>query len=67
MHILLLLICKATQEQDIPSTCICGDFQGDNQNDCWIFALAILLSSTFVYNSMGAINQQVLDQLQYPF
>ncbi|GAB1288193.1 Guanylate-binding protein 1 [Apodemus speciosus] len=38
--------------------------KGDNQNDCWIFALAILLSSTFVYNSMGAINQHALDQLQ---
>ncbi|XP_041514239.1 guanylate-binding protein 1-like [Microtus oregoni] len=43
-----------------------GDVEkGDNQNDCWIFALAVLLSSTFVYNSMGAINQQALDQLQY--
>ena len=41
-------------------------FQGDNQNDCWIFALAVLLSSIFVYNSMGTINQQALDQLQYP-
>uniref|UniRef100_A0A8C8UFI3 GB1/RHD3-type G domain-containing protein n=1 Tax=Peromyscus maniculatus bairdii TaxID=230844 RepID=A0A8C8UFI3_PERMB len=45
-----------------------GDVEkGDNQNDCWIFALAVLLSSTFVYNSMGAINQQAMDQLQYPF
>ncbi|XP_076431192.1 guanylate-binding protein 1-like [Peromyscus maniculatus bairdii] len=43
-----------------------GDVEkGDNQNDCWIFALAVLLSSTFVYNSMGAINQQAMDQLQY--
>lgn len=44
-----------------------SDFQGDNQNDSWIFALAILLSSTFVYNSMGTINQQAMDQLQYLF
>ncbi|KAM7317851.1 hypothetical protein ACRRTK_022588 [Alexandromys fortis] len=45
-----------------------GDVEkGDNQSDCWIFALAVLLSSTFVYNSMGAINQQAMDQLQYPF
>ncbi|XP_029801667.1 guanylate-binding protein 1-like [Suricata suricatta] len=45
-----------------------GDIEkGDNQNDSWIFALAILLSSTFVYNSMGTINQQAMDQLQYPF
>ncbi|XP_028643973.1 guanylate-binding protein 4-like [Grammomys surdaster] len=43
-----------------------GDVEkGDNQNDCWIFALAILLSSTFVYNSMGVINQQAMDQLHY--
>nr|XP_048309692.1 guanylate-binding protein 1-like [Myodes glareolus] len=43
-----------------------GDVEkGNNQNDCWIFALAVLLSSTFVYNSMGAINQQALDQLHY--
>ncbi|XP_075837312.1 guanylate-binding protein 7-like [Microtus pennsylvanicus] len=43
-----------------------GDVEkGDNQNDCWIFALAVLLSSTFMYNSMGAINQQALDQLHY--
>ncbi|XP_029390577.1 guanylate-binding protein 2-like, partial [Mus pahari] len=43
-----------------------GDVEkGDNQNDCWIFALAILLSSTFIFNSMGAINQQAMGQLQY--
>nr|QKE61582.1 guanylate binding protein 2 [Lagothrix lagotricha] len=43
-----------------------GDIEkGDNDNDSWIFALAILLSSTFVYNSMGTINQQAMDQLHY--
>ncbi|XP_037357174.1 guanylate-binding protein 1-like [Talpa occidentalis] len=43
-----------------------GDVEkGDNQNDSWIFALAILLSSTLVYNSMGTINQQAMDQLHY--
>ncbi|KAM6217087.1 guanylate-binding protein 2-like [Rhynchocyon petersi] len=43
-----------------------GDVEkGDNQNDSWIFALAVLLSSTFVYNSMGTINQQALEQLHY--
>ncbi|XP_075414223.1 guanylate-binding protein 1-like [Tenrec ecaudatus] len=43
-----------------------GDVEkGDNQNDAWIFALAVLLSSTFVYNSMGTINQQAMDQLHY--
>ncbi|XP_060248584.1 uncharacterized protein LOC110564147 isoform X3 [Meriones unguiculatus] len=43
-----------------------GDVEkGDSENDSWIFALAILLSSTFIYNTMGAINQQAMDQLQY--
>nr|XP_048309675.1 guanylate-binding protein 1-like isoform X2 [Myodes glareolus] len=43
-----------------------GDVEkGDNQNDCWIFALAVLLSSTFIYNSIGTINQQAMDQLHY--
>ncbi|XP_049989824.1 guanylate-binding protein 6-like, partial [Alexandromys fortis] len=38
---------------------------GDPKNDSWIFALAVLLSSTLVYNSMGTINQQALEQLHY--
>ncbi|XP_041506395.1 guanylate-binding protein 1-like [Microtus oregoni] len=39
--------------------------KGDNQNECWIFALAVLLSSTFIYNSIGTINQNSMDQLHY--
>ncbi|XP_008070714.1 guanylate-binding protein 7-like [Carlito syrichta] len=43
-----------------------GDVEkGDLKNDSWIFALAVLLSSTFVYNSMGTINLQALEQLHY--
>ncbi|XP_052587552.1 guanylate-binding protein 4 isoform X2 [Peromyscus californicus insignis] len=43
-----------------------GDIEkGDPKNDCWIFALAVLLSSTFVYNSMSTINHQALEQLHY--
>ncbi|XP_072505122.1 guanylate-binding protein 1-like isoform X3 [Notamacropus eugenii] len=43
-----------------------GDVEkGDNKNDTWIFALAVLLSSTFVYNSMGTINQQAMEDLYY--
>uniref|UniRef100_A0A8D1HE37 Guanylate binding protein 1, interferon-inducible n=1 Tax=Sus scrofa TaxID=9823 RepID=A0A8D1HE37_PIG len=43
-----------------------GDVEkGDNQNDSWLFALAVLLSSTLIYNSMGTINQQAMDQLHY--
>nr|XP_008527951.1 PREDICTED: guanylate-binding protein 7-like [Equus przewalskii] len=30
----------------------------------WTFSLAVLLSSVFVYNSMGTINHQALEQLQ---
>ncbi|XP_054448073.1 guanylate-binding protein 7-like [Pteronotus mesoamericanus] len=43
-----------------------GDAEKGNQkNDSWIFALAVLLSSMFVYNSMGTINNQALEQLHY--
>ena len=41
-------------------------FQGDSKNDLWIFALAVLLSSTFIYNSMNTINNDDLEKLQYP-
>ncbi|EDL20211.1 mCG14319, isoform CRA_d [Mus musculus] len=43
-----------------------GDVEkGDPKNDLWIFALSVLLSSTFVYNSMNTINHQALEQLHY--
>ncbi|XP_062995936.1 guanylate-binding protein 1-like [Elgaria multicarinata webbii] len=43
-----------------------GDVRkGNTENDSWIFALAILLSSTLVYNSMVAIDQNALEKLQY--
>ncbi|XP_044541096.1 guanylate-binding protein 1-like, partial [Gracilinanus agilis] len=43
-----------------------GDVKkGDKNNDICIFALAMLLSSTFVYNSMGTINQQAMDELYF--
>ncbi|XP_036204359.1 guanylate-binding protein 6-like [Myotis myotis] len=43
-----------------------GDVEkGDSKNDSWIFALAVLLSSMFVYNSMNHINHQALEQLHY--
>uniref|UniRef100_A0A8C0I0Q8 GB1/RHD3-type G domain-containing protein n=1 Tax=Balaenoptera musculus TaxID=9771 RepID=A0A8C0I0Q8_BALMU len=42
-----------------------GDVEkGDSKNDSWIFALAVLLSSIFVYNSMNTINHQALEQLR---
>ncbi|XP_078507490.1 guanylate-binding protein 3-like [Lissotriton helveticus] len=43
-----------------------GDVEkGDSTNDSWIFALAVLLSSTFVYNSMVTIDYQAMEQLHY--
>ncbi|XP_032103696.1 guanylate-binding protein 4-like isoform X1 [Sapajus apella] len=43
-----------------------GDVEkGNPKNDSWIFALAVLLSSCFVYNSMSTINHQALEQLHY--
>ncbi|KAG7469196.1 hypothetical protein MATL_G00126420 [Megalops atlanticus] len=43
-----------------------GDVEkGDQTNDAWIFSLAILLSSTLVYNSRGTIDNQALENLQY--
>ncbi|CAH6880915.1 guanylate-binding protein 6 [Phodopus roborovskii] len=43
-----------------------GDVEkGDSKNDSWIFALAVLLSSTLVYNSMSTINHKALEELHY--
>ncbi|XP_075462605.1 guanylate-binding protein 7-like [Ascaphus truei] len=43
-----------------------GDVEkGDSKNDAWIFSLAVLLSSTLVYNSVGTIDQQAMEQLHY--
>ncbi|XP_036372460.1 guanylate-binding protein 1-like [Megalops cyprinoides] len=43
-----------------------GDVEkGDQTHDTWIFALAVLLSSTFVYNSMGTINNEAVMSLHY--
>ncbi|XP_070621057.1 guanylate-binding protein 1-like [Erythrolamprus reginae] len=39
--------------------------KGSTQNDTWIFALAVLLSSTLIYNSMGTIDQTALEKLHY--
>uniref|UniRef100_A0A8C9UB46 GB1/RHD3-type G domain-containing protein n=1 Tax=Scleropages formosus TaxID=113540 RepID=A0A8C9UB46_SCLFO len=43
-----------------------GDVEkGDQKNDHWIFALAILLSSTLVYNSIGIIDNEALLSLHF--
>uniref|UniRef100_A0A8C6VJY3 GB1/RHD3-type G domain-containing protein n=1 Tax=Naja naja TaxID=35670 RepID=A0A8C6VJY3_NAJNA len=36
-----------------------------SQTDAWIFALAVLLSSTLVYNSVNSIDQTALDKLHF--
>ncbi|XP_058866459.1 guanylate-binding protein 1-like isoform X2 [Acipenser ruthenus] len=43
-----------------------GDVEkGDQKNDNWIFTLAVLLSSTLVYNSMGTITDNSVQNLHY--
>ncbi|XP_067399725.1 guanylate-binding protein 1-like [Emydura macquarii macquarii] len=43
-----------------------GDVEkGSTKNDAWIFALAVLLSSTLVYNSKGTIDQYAMNQLHF--
>uniref|UniRef100_A0A672T7L9 Guanylate binding protein family member 6 n=1 Tax=Sinocyclocheilus grahami TaxID=75366 RepID=A0A672T7L9_SINGR len=43
-----------------------GDVEkGDEKHDTWIFCLAILLSSTIVYNSLGVIDNTALEKLHY--
>ncbi|XP_044847000.1 guanylate-binding protein 1-like [Mauremys mutica] len=43
-----------------------GDVEkGNTKNDVWIFALAVLLSSTLVYNSKGTIDQYAMEQLHF--
>ncbi|XP_076139505.1 guanylate-binding protein 7-like isoform X2 [Alosa pseudoharengus] len=39
--------------------------KGDSKNDAWIFCLAVLLSSTMVYNSRGTIDNQAIEKLHY--
>ncbi|XP_041940227.1 guanylate-binding protein 1-like isoform X2 [Alosa sapidissima] len=43
-----------------------GDVEkGDERHDTWIFCLAVLLSSSLVYNSTGTIDNTALEKLQY--
>ncbi|XP_051990510.1 guanylate-binding protein 1-like [Xyrauchen texanus] len=39
--------------------------KGDGKHDTWIFCLALLLSSTLVYNSLGVIDNMALEKLHY--
>ncbi|XP_031418236.1 guanylate-binding protein 1-like isoform X1 [Clupea harengus] len=54
-HTLLLLDTEGLGDVD----------KGDSKNDAWIFCLAVLLSSTLVYNSRGTIDNQALEKLHY--
>lgn len=40
-----------------------GALDEDSNHDVRIFSLAILLSSYFIYNSMGSIDENALSQL----
>jgi Guanylate-binding protein, N-terminal domain/Guanylate-binding protein, C-terminal domain len=40
-----------------------GSFDRDQTIDMIIFSLSVLISSTFIYNSMGAIDEQALEDL----
>ncbi|KAI4893111.1 hypothetical protein NFI96_020637 [Prochilodus magdalenae] len=43
-----------------------GDVEkGDEKHDTWIFCLAVLLSSTLVYNSLGVIDNNAVEKLHY--
>ncbi|XP_008588902.1 PREDICTED: guanylate-binding protein 5 [Galeopterus variegatus] len=42
-----------------------GDVEKVDNNDTQIFALALLLSSTFVYNTMNKIDQGAIDRLHH--
>ncbi|MGH0190933.1 UNVERIFIED_CONTAM: hypothetical protein FKN15_055058 [Acipenser sinensis] len=60
--------CKPSHTLVLLDTEGLGDVEkGDQKNDCWIFALAVLLSSTLVYNSRGTIDNNAVENLQYPF
>ncbi|XP_075763805.1 guanylate-binding protein 3-like [Pelodiscus sinensis] len=41
--------------------------KGDPKHDTWIFTLAVLLSSTLVYNSQGTIDQDAMSKLHFVF
>jgi hypothetical protein len=42
-----------------------GGLDEDNNHDMRIFSLALLLSSYFVYNSMGSIDENALSGLSF--
>ncbi|XP_076838049.1 guanylate-binding protein 1-like isoform X2 [Brachyhypopomus gauderio] len=54
-HTLLLLDTEGLGDVD----------KGDSKNDAWIFCLAVLLSSTLVYNSRGTIDNTAVENLHY--
>lgn len=42
-----------------------GGLDEDNNHDMRIFSLAVLISSFFVYNSMGSIDENALSSLSF--
>uniref|UniRef100_UPI00398F6C1B guanylate-binding protein 1-like n=1 Tax=Pristiophorus japonicus TaxID=55135 RepID=UPI00398F6C1B len=58
--------CNSDQHLVLLDTEGLGDVEkGDKNNDNWIFSLSILLSSTFIYNSRGTIDQHALEDLHF--
>ncbi|KAJ8281454.1 hypothetical protein GJAV_G00067890 [Gymnothorax javanicus] len=58
--------CRPDQTLVLLDTEGLGDVEkGDPKNDTWIFSLAVLLSSTLVYNSIGTINNEAVMSLHY--
>ncbi|XP_066512336.1 guanylate-binding protein 1-like [Hoplias malabaricus] len=39
--------------------------KGDSKNDAWVFCLAVLLSSTLIYNSRGTIDNTAVENLHF--
>ncbi|KAL1247043.1 hypothetical protein QQF64_034478 [Cirrhinus molitorella] len=53
---------KCTASVDNPRAC--AHNRGDSKHDTNIFCLAVLLSSTLVYNSRGTIDNRAVEELQ---
>ena len=41
-----------------------GAVDQNSSHDCWIFTIVLLLSSIFIYNSMGAIDEESFSYLE---
>jgi hypothetical protein len=62
------LLCKTSLEETVHTLVVdsegIGACEEDATHDCKVFALTMLLSSMFIYNSVGAIDEQSIENLQ---